>query len=108
MTLESLISEPIQPLFDGEGGIAGEVGEPILPRRFTWNDRIHEIEAMLDHWKTYGPCRHGSGEQYLRRHWFKIRTTGGDTMVLYFDRQPPRRGKKMQRWWLYTITREER
>lgn len=104
MTHERFISKPVQPLLEEENAsIAGEPGEPLLPRRFQWNGQTHQIDAVLDRWKTYGACRHGSGEQYLRRHWFRIRTAGGLTMTLYFDRQPPRHGKKRQRWWLYTI-----
>ena len=29
----------------------------------------------------------GSREQYLRKHWFKIRTKDHQVMTLYFDRQ---------------------
>ena len=28
---------------------------------------------MVDKWKTTGSCRHGSGEQYVRKHWFRVR-----------------------------------
>ncbi len=104
MNQERFVSKPIDPLLNGEDAIMGDGGEPVLPRRFGWNDHIHEVDAVLDRWRTYGACRHGSGEQYLRRHWFKVRTADGATMTLYFDRQPRRQGKKNQRWWLYTLS----
>ena len=45
----------------------------------------------------------GSREQYLRKHWFKIRTEDHQIMTLYFDRQARSVGQQKHRWWLYTL-----
>ena len=45
----------------------------------------------------------GSREQYLRKHWFKIRTKDHQIMTLYFDRQARSVGQQRHRWWLYTL-----
>ncbi|MBT7300722.1 MAG: cytoplasmic protein, partial [Victivallales bacterium] len=47
-------------------------------------------------------CHHGSSEQYVRRHWFRVETTDGSEMRIYFDRQP-RPGANKKRWWLATV-----
>lgn len=76
-------------------------GAPALPRQFTWQGRPVILEQVLSQWKTSSACRHGSGEQYVRRHWFEIRTADGATMTIYFERQPRSR-KKSRRWWIYS------
>lgn len=81
-------------------------GEPGLPTRFAWRGTQYEVAQILDRWKTTGPCHHGSGEQYVRRHWFRVVTTDGTQMEIYFDRQPRSRQKK-QRWWLAAIVERE-
>ena len=45
----------------------------------------------------------GSREQYLRKHWLKIRTKDHQIMTLYFDRQARSVGQQKHRWWLYTL-----
>jgi len=77
--------------------------EPGLPARFTWRDTSYSIDGVISQWKTHGPCRNGSHERYLRRHWYKIVTTPPLVMTIYCDRQTrnPRRPKA--RWWVYTI-----
>lgn len=75
-------------------------GEPGLPLAFTWDKQRYEVLEVLEKWKDHGDCRHGSGERYLRKHWYRVRTTGGLEMKLYFERQG--RGGK-QRWWLQTV-----
>lgn len=77
-------------------------GEPALPMRFRWRDRDYDVKEVIEKWKTTGPCHHGSSENYVRKHWFRIRTTDGPEMTLYCDRQP-RRGQSSKRWWLYTV-----
>lgn len=77
-------------------------GEPALPMRFQWRDRDYDVKEVIEKWKTTGPCHHGSGERYVRKHWFRIRTSDGLEMTLYCDRQP-RRGQSSKRWWLYTV-----
>ena len=99
---KEFVSEPVVPArgsFDTPSMVAGEPG---LPMRFAWRGTEYEIARVLEKWKTTGPCRHGSSEQYVRRHWFRVETTDGTVMELYFDRQPRAR-QEMQRWWLATV-----
>jgi len=100
--LTQLISEPLQPVIGQTSG-AVIAGAPLLPAKFLWRGVEYEIREIFETWKETGPCTQGSGERYLRKHWFRIRATGGDEMKIYFERKPrPRQAK--QRWWLYTFT----
>ena len=104
---EEFVSEPIKPVpgtFDTTGMTRGEPG---LPQRFVWRDQEYTVAAVLAVWKEDGPCRHGSGERYLRKHWFKITTGQGPHMTLYFERQARSKEQSHMRWWLYTIDREK-
>src|SRR5688572_32265738 len=44
----------------------------LLPQRFTLRGREYVVAEVLERWKTSTPDR---GEMYLRRHWFRVRTT---------------------------------
>ena len=65
------------------------------------------ITGVLKTWRETGPCHHGSGEQYVRKHWFAVATDAGLTMNIYFERQA-RSAKKKSRWWLFSTEREEK
>jgi hypothetical protein len=78
------------------------MGEPGLPREFHWRGERLEIVSVLRCWKQTGQCRHGSGEQYLRRHWYEVVTTGHGVARIYFDRTQ-RGGRKTPRWWLFSL-----
>jgi Family of unknown function (DUF6504) len=79
-------------------------GGPGLPREFVWRDQAVRVAEVLREWRDTGPCHHGSGEMYVRKHWFEIRTSSGETMRLYFQRQPPRGSKPASgRWRLFSI-----
>lgn len=98
------ISEPIQPVrgtFD-TGRMAA--GEPGLPRRFTWRGRPFEIQTVIRTWREPGPCRHGSGERYVRKHCYDVLLTTGATAVLYFERQARAKSQARQRWWLFSFS----
>ncbi len=98
------ISEPITPV-EATGSAAGMArGEPGLPARFLWRDRPFAVTEVLKVWKESGPCRSGSNERYLRKHWYTVRTDDGSEMTLYFDRQARGKAQAKKRWWLYTIT----
>lgn len=101
---KEFVAEAIAPA-EGSFATTGMAsGGPGLPRRFRWRDADYEVAQVLAVWKTTGPCRHGSGERYVRRHWFRIVTGDGAEMEIYFDRQA-RAGRKSHRWWLATIVR---
>ena len=96
------ISEPIRP--DGETFDTARmaVGGPGLPPRFRWKNETIRIARVLRTWRETGPCDHGSGEAYVRKHWFEVVTDSGQTMTLYFERRA-RAGRTQSRWWLFTI-----
>ena len=104
---EKFISEPIEPVAETFDTAAMTRGEPGLPERFVWRDKEYTVAEVLEVWKETGPCRSGSDEQYLRKHWHKIRTTDGTIMTLYFERQARSRDQSKTRWWLYTIRTKE-
>jgi len=101
---EEFASEPIKPVrgtFDTRGMSAGAPG---LPERFVWRGNEYTVAEVVETWKETSNCKHGSGEQYVRKHWFRIRTTAGDEMKLYFERQARSQRELKTRWWLYTIS----
>ena len=104
---EEFVSEPIVPV-EGTFDAAGMTrGEPGLPGQFTWREREYAVTEVLEAWKETGPCRSGGNEQYLRKHWFKVRTDNGMDMTIYFERQARTKKQGKQRWWLYTINKPQ-
>lgn len=99
---ERFIGEYIKPLKDTFDFSRSSPGEPAIPSKFTWRTDVVEIEHIVERWKTTSPCRHGSGEKYVRRHWYRVQTNDGKEMVIYFDRKPPVRAGD-RRWWLFSI-----
>ncbi len=84
------------------------IGEPGVPLRFTWRDREYSVGSVLRRWKETGDCTSGSGEQYVRKHWFRIRATTGEVMDMYFERQARSRSRAKQRWWLHAVKASRR
>ena len=106
---ERFVSEPIRPLFEipseDPGATADHtaaIGEPILPTRFVWREREYAMGELLEAWKELSPCHSGSGERYVRKHWYRIRTTDGIEMKIYFERQARSKGSARRRWWLFS------
>ena len=97
------ICEPIEPEAGSmdAGAMAG--GGPGFPKRFTWRGAQYVLDAVVRQWRETSGCRHGSGEQYVRKHWFEIRTTDGASMKVYFERQPRSKKDHRVRWWLHTL-----
>ena len=102
--MSTFISESIIPLFDGETVRTVVPGEPVLPSGFVWRKQEYRVDTLLSVWKEDGPCSHGSGEQYLRKHWYKLRMTDGREMEIYFERQARSSRQRKQRWWLFSIS----
>ena len=100
MPSDQFISESLTPDAGSFDAQAMARGEPGLPGGFTWRQKHYVITELLESWKSNAPA--GEGSQYLRRHWFKIRTADGQIMTLYCLRNA-RVGNK--RWWLYSIHR---
>jgi len=101
---EKFISEAIRPVPDSVDLASTPIGEPPLPRRFFWRETEYAVDEILDSHKEVGRDRtHGSTDKYVRKHWFRVRTTSGHVMNLYFERQAKSKAQRMTRWWLYTI-----
>jgi len=103
MKTERFVSEPIKPVEGTFDPTAMTRGEPGLPRRFVWRDEEYTVAEVLEVWKEEGPCKSGSSEMYLRKHWFRVATEQGAEMTLYFQRQPRSKRQSKARWWLYTV-----
>jgi len=100
---EKLISESIAPnpaTFDTNRMAAGEPG---LPAEFVWHKEKIRIVRVLREWRDTGPCRHGSGDLYIRKHWYEVEDEIGRTLKIYFERNP-RGKKKTARWRLFSLT----
>lgn len=101
---EYFISEPLTPEPGTPMASTMAIGEAGLPRRFVWRDETYEVEAVLRHWKSSGREGHSkSGELYLRRHWWKIRTIDGTVMTVYCERQARSHAARKRRWFVYTV-----
>jgi len=96
------VSAAIQPVVDTIDSTRMSIGEPGLPRQFRWGAQTIRIVSVLKTWRESGPCHHGSGERYTRKHWFEVLTDSGDRMKIYFERQARSRQFK-RRWHLFTI-----
>jgi len=90
--------DPDEASFDAAGMAAGAPG---LPRSFSWRGTHFGVLAVLEEWKESGDCRHGSGERYVRKHWYRVKTAEGPEMQIYFERQ--QRSSGGSRWRLYSI-----
>ena len=100
----SFIGEAIDPKPGSFDVAAMATGAPGVSREFTWREKGYTVAEVLETWKTTSPCRSGADEQYVRKHFYRIRTTSGDVMTLYCTRQPPRGGSKTKgRWVLYSV-----
>jgi len=102
--METLVGEPIIPKPGTFDTSIMATGAPGPPHQFTWRGVEYTIRGIMETWKTVGPCTSGSDEMYVRRHYYRIRTTSGDTMTLGCDRHAPRgRSRTKGRWVLYSI-----
>ena len=108
---EQFIGEAITPIIASMDAARSAPGEPAPPMRFLWRKREYVVEQVLKKWRETGPCRNGSGERYVRKHWFEVRTHALDSdrgvegaqMKIFFERQPRSARDRIRRWWLYTV-----
>ncbi len=101
---DSFISEPITPIDRSFDASMIARGEPGLPRKFRWRKKEWMVTEVLEQWKEYGDCAHGSGERYVRKHGYRIRTTNGLVLKLYFQRSFGRAKFRItSRWWIATM-----
>ena len=101
---ETFIGEGIRPDKTSFSASPMATGMPGLPRKFAWKEQNFSVAEVLEEWKESGDCRHGSGERYVRKHWFRIKTVEGPEMKIYFERQA--RSSGGARWRLYSIKKD--
>ncbi len=77
-------------------------GEPGLPAKFRWGQREIVVAEVLERGKEFGDCKHGSGERYVRKHVYRIRTGDGTVARIYFQRTFGR-SRVTSRWWLHSF-----
>ena len=100
---EQFIGADLKPVIATCDTLRMAAGEPGLPREFHWGDQIITILAVQRTWHETTPCRHGSNEQYVSKHWYEVETEAHGRLKLYFDRHPPRRGHRPKsRWRLFS------
>lgn len=102
---ERFIGEAITPEGVSFAPSTMATGAPGLPQTFLWRRKKFSVLAVVERWKDCGDCRHGSGERYVRRHWFRVQTAEGPEMNIYFERQG--RPGSRARWRLYSIREAE-
>ena len=101
---DEFISEAIKPDPASFDTRYMSVGAPGLPREFFWRQETVKVIDVLKTWKTTGSCHHGSKEQYVRRHWFQVKTQRHGTMKIYFDKGTYGKRKEMG-WFIYSVAR---
>ena len=99
---ESFIGEDLKPVASTFDTSRMAVGEPGLPGEFVWQGDVVKIAAVLRTWRETGPCRHGSGERYVRKHWYEVQDATGRIFKLYFERTARRRARG-GRWQLFSV-----
>ena len=104
MPKEGFVGEQLKPDGSTFNAFALIGGAPAMPKRFRWRERDFEVAEVLEQWKELGPAREGGSSQYLRKHWFRIRTTTNDEMKIYFERTARSTRQRKTRWWLYSMT----
>jgi len=106
--MNTFVSESVSYTFERGAANAGGIGEPILPAGFIWRKKEYRIQSVLEAWKESGPCKSGSSERYLRKHWYRIRTTDGTEMEIYFERQARSPKQRKKRWWLFSVSDDKK
>jgi len=99
--METFIGEPIVPEDMSFSVSPMAMGKPGLPQKFSWKGGRFSVLEVLEEWKESGNCRHRSGDSYVRKHWFRVRTTENLEMKISFERQG--RSSVRARWRLYSI-----
>ncbi len=105
----TFISESITPIEGTFDTSRMAMGEPGVPRIFRWRDKELMIVAVLESWKEYGDCTHGSGERYVRKHGYRVRTVDGQILKIYFQRKFGKVQRKYSsRWWIFSAEGKEK
>lgn len=104
---ERFVSEPIRPIAGTFDTGAMARGEPGLPARFVWRKNEYSVTRVVNKWKDTSPCKSGAKEKYVSKHWYKIQTSSGEIMQIYFERRPRPKSQRKSRWWLFSVSNQE-
>ncbi len=99
---QRFVSEPLEPVAVTIDPSGMAKGEPGLPGEFSWRGQPLRVATVLRTWRECGPCKQGSSESYVRKHWFEVETTSHQRARIYFERQARGRART-RRWWLFSI-----
>ena len=100
--MKRFVGEALKPVAETFDTARMATGGPGLPEEFLWRGERVRVAQILNAWRETAPCRHGSGERYVGKHWFDVRTANNETMRLYFERRA--RGRALSaRWWLFSV-----
>jgi len=102
---DTFIGEAIKPENESFSASSMATGKPGLPESFSWRGESLPVVEVLEEWRETGDCRHGPGERYVRKHWFRVKTTERREIKIYFERQ--KRSSGGSRWRLYSIQTAE-
>jgi hypothetical protein len=99
---QTLISEPITPEPGTFDTAMMSRGGPGIPRFFTWRGKRYEVLGLIETWTSRERGKGmDRGYTYIRKHFYRIKTTSGEIMTLQFDRKP--RGERgRERWSLFS------
>lgn len=79
-------------------------GDVKTPVSFRLEDREYRIVEILEYWPDhgYGPLPPKRRRWYHRRHrnYYRVRTTGGETYELYYDRGTGLDHPEFKKWFL--------
>ena len=103
----TFVSEPLTPLDGSFDTALMAQGEPGLPHHFRWRKKEWHVSVILEKWKDHGDCTHGSGERYVRRHFYRVQTAEGPVLRIYFQRTFGRGRRTPCRWWIASIEEGE-
>jgi phosphoribosylglycinamide formyltransferase-1 len=97
--IAQFVSEPLKPDRSFDTAAMAE-GAPGLPSKFRWRKTDLVVAEVLERGKEFGDCTHGSGERYVRRHVWRIRTADGRVARISFQRSFGK-ARPAARWWLH-------
>jgi len=95
---DTFIGEPITPAAGSFDTSMMARGGPGIPRHFIWRGKDYEVLGLIDTWTSREPGKGmDKGYTYIRKHFYRVKTTTGEIMTLEFDRKP--QGERGRRRW---------
>jgi hypothetical protein len=79
-------------------------GEIRAPVSFTLEGRQYQIAEILEYWPDHGygrtPPKRARWYQRRHRNYYRVRTTGGETYEIYYDRGTGLDHPEFKKWFL--------